>query len=119
VSIPYAAALLLFAAGFRAQVLWCLAAYPFAIAFIVVLVRARTDIERSLVRECGYLYWLVFMGITLTALVPRASVAAVSVAGLGWYILASRIAHPDPTPVNLRDMRAAAHVLTRVSAQGG
>jgi 4-hydroxybenzoate polyprenyltransferase len=99
-SLPFLLVLAYAAGGFPRQILWCLAAYPFTVAFTLVLVRARTAQERSLVRECGYLYWLIFMGAALLALFPAASTLAIALGGLLWYIAASLLAHPDPTPLD-------------------
>lgn len=96
-----------------ARVLWCLAAYPCAVAFALVLVRARTATERSLVRECGYLYWLVFMDLVLLSFVPQPATAAAAAAGLAWYLAMSRLAHPDPAPIELRHVRTTLGILTR------
>jgi 4-hydroxybenzoate polyprenyltransferase len=96
------------------SLLWCLTVYPMSIMFAVLLVRARSDTERNLVREFGYLYWIVFMDVVLVATVPTSTVALVGLGAIAWYLLASRVAHPDPVPYRLRDLRDARSALIRV-----
>lgn len=101
----------LFVSSTRWQLLWCLAAYPFALAFARILVAARTPLERSLVRECGYLYWITAMGLVCFTLIPTTATAVTMIAAQLWYVLASHIAHPDPAPVGVDDLRRAFAVL--------
>jgi 4-hydroxybenzoate polyprenyltransferase len=86
------------------RLLWCLAAFPCAVAFVVLVVRSRSPEERSLVREYGYLYWLLSMGAVLVCFVPTPTAAALSLAAGALFVGASHLAHPDPVPA-LRAVR--------------
>lgn len=103
VSRPYLAVVLLAPlslalGGPGLRLLWCLLAYPLGVTFSVIYVKANSTATRNLVREVGYLYWIIFMGIALICFVPTPTTAAIAAAGLVWYLLASLVAHPDPTP---------------------
>jgi 4-hydroxybenzoate polyprenyltransferase len=92
---------------------WCLALYPLAISFAVFLVRARSVAERSFLREFGYLYWIVFMGVVLISVMPTLTVVIVAVGALIWYLVISWLAHPDPVPYHLRDLREVRNAIVR------
>jgi 4-hydroxybenzoate polyprenyltransferase len=120
-SRPYLAAVplalvTLHADGAGLTFLWCLVVYPVAVAFAVVLIRARTEIELSLVREVGYLYWTVCTGAVLITLVPDATVVAMTAGALVWYIAASRLIHPDPTPLSASGVRSIKSLLLKAPA---
>jgi len=90
------------------RLLWCWSVFPLAVALAWAMTHAATPSERSFVREFGYLYWIVFLGVALVSLVPGAPSLAAALGGLGWYLLTSRLLHPDPTPQIshlLRDLR--------------
>jgi hypothetical protein len=89
------------------RLLWCFILYPAAIAFALALTRAQTAAGRSLVRELGYLYWILFMDVVLVALVPQPWTIVVALAALAWYLGATRYAHPDPAPPARDSLRAA------------
>jgi hypothetical protein len=72
------------------------------------MTHAKTLSERSLVRELGYLYWIAFMGVVLVSLFPGTLSLGAAVGSVVWYLFASRLLHPDPTPRIshlLRDLR--------------
>jgi 4-hydroxybenzoate polyprenyltransferase len=91
--------------------LWCLALWPGGAVLAVLIVRARSPEARAFVREYGYLYWLVFMSAVLICFVPTLTTAACAVGGIAYFLLASRVAHPDPVPSwpELRQMRRSAN----------
>jgi 4-hydroxybenzoate polyprenyltransferase len=80
------------------RLLWCWAVFPLAIVVAWALTHAKTSGERGFLRDVGYLYWMVFMGAVLVSLFPGTLSLGVAIASLGWYLLASRLLHPEPTP---------------------
>lgn len=80
------------------RMLWCWGAFPLAIGLAWAMTHAETPAERSYVREFGYLYWIAFMGAVLVSVAPGATSLGAAVGALGWYLLTSRLLHPDPTP---------------------
>lgn len=78
--------------------LWCWAVFPLAIAVAWALTHAKTPSERSILKDVGYLYWIVFMGVVLISTFPGAFSLGVAFAALAWYPLMTQVFHPDPNP---------------------
>jgi 4-hydroxybenzoate polyprenyltransferase len=111
VTRPYILALLLaplsaVVGGPGLRFAWCLAAYPAAIGFATILVNADSFSGRSIVREAGYVYWIIFMDVVLLAVLPDRQTIVICLAALLWYFAASRFLHPDPTPYSGDGFRA-------------
>jgi hypothetical protein len=109
-SVPYVAVLLLNLCDYRVPDVLVLTIYPVAIGFAALLTRAKTHEQRELVRECGYLYWQLFMSAVLVSLYTQPETLCVAATSLAWWFLANRRFHPDPTPT----ARDALAVLTTV-----
>jgi hypothetical protein len=116
-SLPYLLVLAFVAAGYDQPAPWVLAGYPLAVAFALVLVRAQEQTERELVRECGYLYWQVFMSLILFSMEPTNSTALILSASFAWWFLNSRFLHPDPTLVKFENALIVGHMVRRVTPQ--
>lgn len=87
------------------RLLWCLVVFPVGVLLATAIVGAQTQRERDLVREYGYLYWLLSMGVVLVCSVPTAYTVAVALGGFAYFLVASYALHPDPMP----SWRAARH----------
>ncbi len=96
-SLPYLAALVFVAAGYSQPSPWVFSVYPLALLFATILVRAAAERERELVRECGYVYWQLFMCSVLLSLDQTGLTAGILAASLAWWFVNSRALHPDPT----------------------
>lgn len=112
VSFPYAIVVASVVAGYDTSALWCLVGLPLATCFVTILLRAQSDLEREVAREAGYLYWLSFQAILLISLFPTVQTFAVTLGGVLWYVVASRIAHPDVVPVDTSGAVSAWRMLT-------
>lgn len=97
-SVPYLAILSLDLCGYSPPDIVVVAVYPLAIGFAAVLTRAKNIKERELVRECGYVYWQLFMSAVLISLFPQPETLAIVVTSFLWWFVASRRLHPDPEP---------------------
>jgi hypothetical protein len=104
-SVPYVAIVLLDLRGYSPPDALVVTVYPLAIGFAAVLTRAKNIKERELVRECGYVYWQLFMSAVLISLFPQLETLAIVAASLLWWFIASRQLHPDPEPT-VRDATA-------------
>jgi hypothetical protein len=115
-SLPYLLVLAFVAAGYDQPAPWVLAGYPLAIAFAMVLVRAQEQTERELVRECGYVYWQIFMSLVLFSIEPNLLAAAILTGSFAWWFLNSRFLHPDPTLVRFENALTVGNLVRRVPA---
>jgi hypothetical protein len=97
-SVPYVAILLLDLCGYSPPNVLVVTIYPLVIGFAAVVTRAKSIKERELVRECGYVYWQLFMSAVLISLFPQPETLAIVAASLLWWFVASRRLHPDPEP---------------------
>lgn len=114
-SLPYVLVLVFVAAGYSQPAPWVLLGYPLAVAFAAILVRAKEQTERELVRECGYVYWQVFMSLVLLSMDQRGVTAIILAGSLGWWFVNSRSLHPDPTLVKLKNFLIVGGMVSRRS----
>jgi hypothetical protein len=114
-SLPYLLALVLVAAGYPQPAPWVLLGYPLAVIFAAILVRAKDQAERELVRECGYVYWQIFMSLVLFSMNQSAVTAAILAGSLGWWFVNSRSLHPDPTLIKLENAFVVGGMVLRQS----
>jgi hypothetical protein len=116
-SLPYLLVLAFVLAGYPQPAPWVLCGYPLALAFATILVRAHEQTERELVRECGYVYWQVFISLVLLSIEPGAPSAAILAGSFAWWFLNSRALHPDPTLVKLENAVVLGGMVRRAPAQ--
>jgi len=116
-SLPYVLALAFIASGYEQPAPWVLLGYPFALVFALVLVRAREQLERELVRECGYVYWQVFMSLVLLSIDQTSLTVTILAGSLAWWFFNSRLMHPDPTLVRLDNALILGSLVRRMPAR--